>query len=77
VKPGGILALEEIMRPFDIRDIRDDAAAGAVVTREIKQWSNQIDGDLQDAMSDVDWDIRSSSSDVSKFTDIITSFIAR
>jgi len=44
------------------------------VTREVKQWSDQIDADLQDALSDVNWDIRSSFSDVSEFTDV-ASFI--
>jgi len=47
------------------------------VTRKVKQWSNQVDGDMQDAMSNVDWDITgSSSSDVSEFTGVVTSFIA-
>jgi len=47
------------------------------VTRGVKRWSDKIDTDLQDALSDVDWDMfRSSSSDVSEFTDVVTSFKA-
>jgi len=38
--------------------------------------SDQIDDDIWDAMSDVNWD-RSSSSDISDFTDVVTSFIDR
>ena len=49
----------------------------AVMTREVKPWLDQIDADLRDVMSDVDWDMfQSSSSDVSEFTDVVTSFIA-
>jgi len=42
----------------------------AVVTRGVKRWYDQIDDNIRDAMSDIDWDwtFRSSSSDVSKFT---------
>jgi len=46
-------------------------------TSVVKQWSDQVDDDIRDATSDVDWDMfRSSSRDISEFTDVVTSFIA-
>jgi len=45
------------------------------VTREVKRWSHQIVADHRNTMTDVDW-FRSSFSDVSEFTDVVTSFIA-
>jgi len=49
----------------------------AVVTRNVKQWSDHTVADLQDAaLNGIDWDMfLSSSSDVSVFTDVVTSFI--
>jgi len=45
--------------------------------REVRWWYDQVDDDIRDVMSDADWDIfRSSSSDVSEFVDVVTSFIA-
>jgi len=48
----------------------------AVVTMDVKQWSDQTEADHQDAL--IDWDMFSgtSSSDVSEFTDVVTSFKA-
>jgi len=43
--------------------------------KEVRQWSVQVEDDMQDATSDVNM-FRSSSSDVSEFTGMVTSFIA-
>jgi len=62
---------------FLLSEYKQRTLREAVVTREVKRWSDQIDVDIRDAMSDFDWEMfRSSSSDVSEFTDMVMSFIA-
>lgn len=42
------------------------------MTREVKQWFDQIDNNIWDPMSNIDWGMfRSSSSDVGKFRDVV------
>jgi len=49
----------------------------AVVTRDVKQWSDQTEADLQDTLCNVDWDMfLYSSSNASEFTDVVTIIIA-
>ncbi len=44
--------------------------------REVNRWSSHSEAMLQAALDDVDWDkFRASSSDVSEFTDVASSFI--
>ncbi len=46
------------------------------VKRVVTRWSSHSEAMLQAALDDVDWDMfRASSSDVSKFTDAVLSFI--
>jgi len=59
---------------FLLPDYKQRTVWEAVVMREVRRWSDQVEDDMQDATSDVYWGMfRSSSSDVSKFTDVVTS----
>jgi len=44
--------------------------------REVRRQSDQVDDNIRDVVSDADWDIQSSSSDVTEFADVVMSFIA-
>ncbi len=44
--------------------------------RAVTRWSSHLEAMLQVALDDVDWDkFRTSSSDVSEFTDVALSFV--
>ena len=46
------------------------------IKREVKRWTDQSEAMLQDALSDVDWEMfQTSSSDVSEFTETVVDFI--
>lgn len=48
------------------------------VSREVRRWSGQSEATLQDALSDVDWDMfRESSCDVDEFTEVVTCFLGK
>jgi len=62
---------------FLLPEYKQRIAREAVVMREIRPRSVHVHDDMRDAMSDIDWDMfRSSSSDVSEFTDMVMSFIS-
>ncbi len=46
------------------------------MTRQVKRWSDQTEAKLQDAMSDMDWDMHQASSDeVNMFAEVALGFI--
>jgi len=60
---------------FLLPEYKQRIVGEAVATRYVNRWSDQNEAYLQDARSD--WDVfLSSSSDVREFTDVVTNFIA-
>jgi len=49
---------------FLLPEYKQRTVREAVVTREVRRWSDQVDDDIRDAMSDADWDIQADSAPV-------------